>query len=723
MRNDLSNVFNEFNEKLNGFEKAKANTGDIRNWGGVDYKKISNGEWIKVGGNKQKSIASSGMKKVISSEINKIDSELSSIISDFKQKWEKENGSTQIIKYRVAFSREIEINPEIKYIRDKYYSNRKDLLDDINEVNNLADYKAKLSREEKSGKKEIQYNDLDDNFESFSQAFREVDKLPSYVGAIECLGEKVNADDYWLNTDALFKTFYEYSENDCYSDSKDVWVDPVEVRWKNLKSNADLEHTFSPKSSSEYLVDKKNNKVYRMADHWGRCASCNWGVDFKNKNYGIGESNFDDFERNNGGTWINNKKSEMSLIINKKVLFDLKKIVSNNKTYLDKQATDRIKNMTKKIESSLKNQSRLNDEEINKIKKQYKELFKMINIEKSTHIDFYKSINTSNSFQDNFDLLMKGLDKSKNRLVTITDVKGNVRKVWKHVESGDEKTAGVNAGKNYEKTGKRHTSHGGFISGDSVTFIVGGEEVKGIFRHVNESKHSTVAVIRGEDNKLYERSLSKIQKFNNQNNGDIKWITPSKQREEGLKKISKIAANIVNKLRVEKEESKATTLDKKIITSIKRTSKAIVDTQKKLKNRKLTEKQRESLENNMRIFESKLNSMTEDVLKEDLHKIDDENFKNLNTADDFGKDEEIKESLHIETRKTAKNSLVGKGDTASVGFNSKSDKTSWQRNDSISFNKNGITKTGRVMKVDDNFTHVRLSSGMVEMVSNKNIKN
>lgn len=371
------NILKGFIEIKDILEKAKAQIGEVRNWGGIDYVKLSNGEWTKVSDNKQKIISTSVIKKIISSEVGKLDSEFSKIISDFKKKWEQENGSTDRIQFRVKFNRDVGIVPEIKKARDKYYSDRNDLLDDLLEVNNLAEYKAKLSREQKSGKKEIQYSDLDSYFNAFTKISQEVNKLPSYVGAIKCLGEKVNYDDYWLNTDTTFKTVYEYSEKDSYPKSKDNWVDPVQVKWDEMKSNSNLEHTFSPKSSSEYLVDKKNNKVYRMSNHWGRCASCNWSVDFKNKNYGIGESNFDDFKRNDGGNWINNEKSELSLEVNKKILLELKNIVSDDKTYLDKKATDRVKNLIRKIESSLQNESRLDKEEILKIKKQYKELFEL----------------------------------------------------------------------------------------------------------------------------------------------------------------------------------------------------------------------------------------------------------------------------------------------------------------------------------------------------------
>lgn len=125
---------------------------------------------------------------------------------------------------------------------------------------------------------------------------------------------------------------------------------------------------------------------------------------------------------------------------------------------------------------------------------------------------FFKSMDSSNGFESNFDLLMKGIDRSKNHLKTITDKSGHTRKVWVANEGTETTDAGRNAGKQYEKTGKRHTEHSGFSSGDEVSFIAGGKIITGVFRHVNENKHGAMAVIRGGDGKLYERAVSKISK-------------------------------------------------------------------------------------------------------------------------------------------------------------------------------------------------------------------
>lgn len=148
--------------------------------------------------------------------------------------------------------------------------------------------------------------------------------------------------------------------------------------------------------------------------------------------------------------------------------------------------------------------------------------------------NFFKSINGEQSFEENFDFLMKGIDKSKNHLKIITDTTGHTKKVWVANEGTDTQDAGRNAGKQYEKTGKRHTSHSGFESGDDVTFLVGGKATAGTFRHVNENKHGAMAVIRGADGKLYERAVSKISKRYDKTGAkipDSKLIKPTMSNE------------------------------------------------------------------------------------------------------------------------------------------------------------------------------------------------
>ncbi|SFG38201.1 hypothetical protein [Prevotella sp. KH2C16] len=98
----------------------------------------------------------------------------------------------------------------------------------------------------------------------------------------------INSANYFLATKVTFAVVHEC----CTMSHEDL--DEV---WHDLMSRG-FEHTVSPKGSgSEYLVDEKNGIVYRKADHWGRCASCNWKLGAVNQGaYAIAKASFADFE-------------------------------------------------------------------------------------------------------------------------------------------------------------------------------------------------------------------------------------------------------------------------------------------------------------------------------------------------------------------------------------------------------------------------------------------
>jgi hypothetical protein len=45
-----------------------------------------------------------------------------------------------------------------------------------------------------------------------------------------------------------------------------------------FKENSELEYHKSPKSCSQYFLDKKKGIVYRWSNHWGEVASCRWDL-------------------------------------------------------------------------------------------------------------------------------------------------------------------------------------------------------------------------------------------------------------------------------------------------------------------------------------------------------------------------------------------------------------------------------------------------------------
>jgi len=360
----------------NDLEKAKAVIGEIRNWGGVEYRKIANGEWVKVVKDKEKKVAESGIKKVISEEINKKSSELNSIRNKFSENWLKENNANlSKITDRVKLARALAENKEIKELNDKYYKELNDLKEDLAEVNNLISLKQKQKREELVGKKEISTEDdyFKENFNAFQKIFKDYESVKDRLPASE-VSPKVNVDDYWLCTDADFKTVYEYKQEDADDKTNNSWKDPVAIKWQEMKDSGKYEFTQSPKSSSQYLIDRKTGDIYRMADHWGQCASCAWGVDFKG-NYGIGVCNVKDFKRNDHTNWLNPEKNSIVIAGSKTILSKLKEMVTNDKIYFDKSAMGSIKIISTRVEHDLHLNTNLNNEEILEIKKQYKELF------------------------------------------------------------------------------------------------------------------------------------------------------------------------------------------------------------------------------------------------------------------------------------------------------------------------------------------------------------
>lgn len=83
-------------------------------------------------------------------------------------------------------------------------------------------------------------------------------------------------DDYYIDTRATFK--------------------PVDADWERMKASGKYEWHQSPKSNSEYLIDRENGDIYRRADHWGLVASCYWKLDGDADGVRIGMANIKDFK-------------------------------------------------------------------------------------------------------------------------------------------------------------------------------------------------------------------------------------------------------------------------------------------------------------------------------------------------------------------------------------------------------------------------------------------
>lgn len=353
--------------------------GSIREWVGGSYKKVGEGEWVKVLGDKTKSIALSGLKKVINNELKENVKEYQRIIDEYEKNWKIENQSDiYTIQAKIRLGRDKDSDPGLNSFREKYLNRNRELREELSEVENLFEIKAKKAREEKFGKKEVGINDelFINHFKAFHVIFQETEQIPSSLPASK-IAPSISTDDYWLNTDTIFQSVYEYKKEDANSEDG-VWRDPVLKKWNEMKRSGKYEFTQSPKSSSQYLVDKESGDIFRCADHWGRCASCNWANNFSQSDYGIGVSNIKDFKRNDG-YWSNPNKEKAIVASSKSILDTLKKMLADKEVYFDDKASERIKNITSKIDSNLKFQARLSEELILKIKDDYKEVFEFNN--------------------------------------------------------------------------------------------------------------------------------------------------------------------------------------------------------------------------------------------------------------------------------------------------------------------------------------------------------
>ena len=108
-------------------------------------------------------------------------------------------------------------------------------------------------------------------------------------------------DDYFICTDANFE--YIGSNLAMQPDGLLDAERENQQKWAEMVASGKYEHQKSPRSNSEYLLDRETGDIYRFSNHWGRVASCEWSLD---KVYGtedtsiyqIGKCNINDFKVN-----------------------------------------------------------------------------------------------------------------------------------------------------------------------------------------------------------------------------------------------------------------------------------------------------------------------------------------------------------------------------------------------------------------------------------------
>ena len=125
------------------------------------------------------------------------------------------------------------------------------------------------------------------------------EKQQQYEAFINDCKEKIanrviNCDNYYIATKVCFNMIVKSTDE---GNNEALGVDGVDKIWDEMKKQG-FEHTVSPKGSgSEYLVDRKNGVVYRKADHWHKCATCAWDIDYFYKGvYAIAKASISDFQ-------------------------------------------------------------------------------------------------------------------------------------------------------------------------------------------------------------------------------------------------------------------------------------------------------------------------------------------------------------------------------------------------------------------------------------------
>jgi len=264
--------------------------GTVRNWGGVDYKKVGDNEWVKV--ESGKSVANSTILKRLKEDVKDLEFKRNIVTFQEKEKRAREVGKpTESAYFRTLwnskFSKEIEYVNKVREIDDKI----KDVLGEISELSTTI--KSLQERKKKVTTNDELFKNLDlyilKRFGWLEYIKGDNGELVKRnLSAKEALGETADPSNYFLYTEAVFdeiiKDKWEMYENKINR----KFIDAV-VEFNKMKESGKYEYTHSPKSDSEYLVDKENGVVYRIANHWGKCASCNWYIRHKGEKDGIAE--------------------------------------------------------------------------------------------------------------------------------------------------------------------------------------------------------------------------------------------------------------------------------------------------------------------------------------------------------------------------------------------------------------------------------------------------
>lgn len=329
-------------------EKSVAVIGEIRKWSDGEYKKIDEGKWVKL--DKNKIVSSTILMKIINSEIDKLTKEF------LKQKMIfSENLSNPYPQNSPKYQQYIDIlweDEKKKEFISELLKERKNLFDELSEIKRIVYREKKQKREQKVGKHEIDELEMKDIINKYNLFFSKIDNIaPRYVSAVELM-PNVTINDYFLDTETNFHSITNIIYN------KDGSSNHPEIHkiWEDMKNSGRYIFKESPKSNSEYLIDKNNGDIYRYSDHWGRVASCIWTLDdYYSGDVSIAKSNIKKFNRRKDSmsVYFNPQHKECVIKTIKNTFPEIKKILTENEKFYvaekaKKQLVDFCKNMFKK---------------------------------------------------------------------------------------------------------------------------------------------------------------------------------------------------------------------------------------------------------------------------------------------------------------------------------------------------------------------------------------
>lgn len=146
----------------------------------------------------------------------------------------------------------------------------------------------------------VKYFEFVDNDENIKLSILNTLQLIDITTEADKVNNIISLNDYFKCTDATF-TPLSVASVDTFNRKKhkytcELWFYKLKHQFDNITESPSL------RSISKYILDKDNETVYRLSDHWGHgISSCNWFLDGypkNNKEYALAKASLKDFKRN-----------------------------------------------------------------------------------------------------------------------------------------------------------------------------------------------------------------------------------------------------------------------------------------------------------------------------------------------------------------------------------------------------------------------------------------